>query len=113
MVKINSAFNRCKSVSLKEHAKNSKNLEKKVIKLLEEAGEFAAGFLMSTGSKNTKKTKEQVEDNVLEEACDVTLVVMSILFRKGYTINQIADKLQLKMDKWEKQVDKLKEITDD
>lgn len=103
---IKKSIDRCKKIALLEHSKNPDNLEKKLIKLSEEVGEFAAAYLMSVGSKGTSKTPEQVKDNVLEEGCDVTLVILSILIRSGFTLDQIDSKLQEKMNKWESQVSK-------
>ena len=100
---IKKAMERCLDISMKEH-KKSNNVDKKLIKLNEECGEFAAAYLMHIGSKGTSKTKEEVKDNLLEEGCDVCLVALSIVMRHGFTIEQIAEKLQLKMDKWENQV---------
>lgn len=100
---IKAAMDRCLDIALKEHKKNN-NVDKKLIKILEEAGEFAAAYLMHIGSKGTNKTKEEVKDNLLEEGCDVCLVALSIVMRHGFTIEEIAEKLQTKMDKWEKQV---------
>ena len=101
---IKKAMERCSEIALKENEKHgTENIVRKVIKLSEETGEFAAAYLMKVGSKGTKKTPEQIEDNFLEEGCDVTLVILSILIRSGYTLDQIAEKLQTKMDKWERQ----------
>ena len=100
---IKTAIDRCRDIAVKEHKKNN-NVDKKLIKLQEEAGEFAAAYLMHIGSKGTNKTKEEVKDNLLEEGCDVCLVALSIVMRHGFTVEEISEKLHLKMDKWDKQV---------
>lgn len=103
---IEAAIKRLQKIALEEHHKNRKTLDKKVIKLLEEAGEFAAAYLMRCGSKGTKKTFEEITDNVLEEGVDVSLVILSVLFRHGFTIEELTEKLQQKMNKWENQIHK-------
>ena len=103
---LNEALERCYRIAMLEDVGGKKTLDRKIIKLQEEAGEFAAAYLMSVGSKGTKKTSEQITDNLLEEGCDVMLVVLSILMRSGFDMNDVIAKFQKKMDKWERQVKK-------
>lgn len=106
MSKLDKAFARCLEIAKEEHKGGKKTLDKKAIKLLEESGEFAAAYLMHVGSKGTKKSAEAVRDNLLEEGIDIMLVISSILMRFDFSIDEIAEMFEKKMDKWEKQVKK-------
>ena len=106
MSKIEEAMNRCLALAQEEDANIKKTLDHKAIKVMEEAGEFAAAYLKHVGSKGTNKTPAAVFDNLLEEGCDVTIVILSILMRYNVTVDQIAAKMDEKMNKWERQIRK-------
>ena len=80
------------------------SLERKLIKLTEEAGELAQEVLKYVDSPNASKSAEGTKESVLEEACDVINVIMDI-------VNAVADDeesqqfvvdiFSKKLDKWE------------
>ena len=77
--------------------------EQAFAKITEEMGEFAAAFLVHTNSPNKSKT---AEDNPLEEGVDTAMCIFDVLYKLGYTTEQINETLQTKLDKWDS---KLKE----
>lgn len=86
--------------------KERKSLPNQVIKLAEEHGELAAALLMSMGQKGTTMSKEEVRENVLEEACDVVLMALSIMKKAKFTEKEIDEMLIRKLKKWERRLGK-------
>lgn len=82
--------------------KEVKTQTEKVVKLMEEAGEFAAGFLQSRNLKGRgNKTDKDVRDNLLEEACDCVIILKSILTAEGFSYDEYLHKMSEKLSKWE------------
>lgn len=81
--------------------KERKNLTLQMVKLGEEHGELAAAVLMHLGQKGTRMSKAEVTENVLEEACDCLLMVLSILSKAGFNTKEINDMTLKKLKKWE------------
>lgn len=87
---------------------NPADTVKRTLKLNEEVGELAAAVLAYTGYKVTDFTDDQIEDNILEEGCDILIVLLSILTSRGFTLQQIKQKANLKLDKWKAKMHKQK-----
>jgi NTP pyrophosphatase (non-canonical NTP hydrolase) len=81
--------------------KERKSLTLQLVKLAEEHGELAAAVLMHLGQKGTRMSKAEVKENVLEEACDCLLIVLSILNKAGFNEKQINEMLIKKLKKWQ------------
>jgi NTP pyrophosphatase (non-canonical NTP hydrolase) len=78
-----------------------------MVKLQEECGEFAVAVLKKEGWKGMgKDTATTNHDNILEEGCDVMIIVMSVLAKYKFTEEQIDEKLQQKLDKWKNLINK-------
>ncbi len=80
-----------------------KSLMELQVKLSEEVGELAAALLHSEGLK--KLEVPNARDHVLEEACDVIIMSLSILSRFKLNIEDVEKKMQEKMGKWERQIE--------
>ena len=80
--------------------KGNKTLPEQIIKAQEELGELAAAYLMSKGKKSTTKTKQEVEDNFIEETIDCLIILFAIAGTKKYTLEQIEKVFELKLNKW-------------
>lgn len=79
----------------------------RIAKLQEECGELAVAILKKEGWKGMgKDDKESNHDNILEEGCDVMIIVMSILAKYRFTQEEIDVKLEQKLDKWMKLINK-------
>ena len=74
------------------------------MKLMEEVGEWSAAYLEKIGFKvgKTVKTEEELDDHVLEEGCDTLIMVYDVLFKQGYTQEQIEAKVTEKLEAWRK-----------
>ncbi len=81
--------------------KERKSLTLQLVKLAEEHGELAAGVLMHLGQKGSDMSKSEIKENVLEESCDCLLMILSILNKAGFNINEINDMVKKKLEKWE------------
>jgi NTP pyrophosphatase (non-canonical NTP hydrolase) len=83
-----------------------KSLERRGLKLCEEAGELAAEILKLIGEKGRNgKTKSEILAALKLEAVDVTLMALDILCRVNATdkeINEIMEKQNAKWLKWMK-----------
>ena len=81
----------------------------RMVKLQEECGELAVSVLKKEGWKGMGKDNEDTNhENILEEGCDVMIIVMSILAKYKFTEEQIDEKLQQKLDKWMKLINNSK-----
>lgn len=91
-------------------SKDSKVIEKKFIKLSEEAGELAAAYLEEDGFKVRKvaKTDEELRDHILEEGVDSIMVIMDILACKEFTYEQICNKMWDKLHEWKTNIENKK-----
>jgi hypothetical protein len=78
-------------------------IEKRYVKLMEELGEWSAAYLEADGFKipKTPKTREELEDHVLEEGVDTMIMVIDILFKQGFYKHDILSKMSDKLDAWE------------
>jgi NTP pyrophosphatase (non-canonical NTP hydrolase) len=89
--------------------KEPKPIIARMVKLQEECGELAVAVLKKEGWKGLgKDTKDTNHDNILEEGCDVMIIVMSVLAKYKFTEEQINDKLQAKLNKWMKLINSVK-----
>jgi hypothetical protein len=62
----------------------------RITKLTEEFGEWCETFLDRKGIfDNRKKTVDELNDHVLEEGCDSLIMVLDILFKQGFTIEEL------------------------
>jgi hypothetical protein len=79
------------------------DIPKRFMKLTEELGEWSAAYLEQDGFKIQKvpKTPEELNDHVLEEGIDTLIMVYDILFKQGFTEEEIEEKLHSKLDAWE------------
>ncbi len=80
-----------------------KSLMELQVKLSEEVGELAAAVLHSQGLK--KLNVPNAKDHVLEEACDVMIMSLSILSRFDFDLEDVEAMMQKKMGKWERQIE--------
>lgn len=81
--------------------KEPKTVQQLIAKLFEEGGELAAEILKRDGVKGSSgKTAKQIDANILEEATDVMMIAMAIVGKKGYTLNDMFDVMERKLDKW-------------
>jgi predicted GTPase len=72
-------------------------LDRSLIKLGEEVGELNAAHLAFVGSPNKSKSSDA---NILEEGTDVLMCDLDYLFKAGFTVDDINDKLIEKCAKW-------------
>jgi len=75
----------------------------RIAKLSEEAGELSSAVLLQDGYKVNKynKSDAQINANILEEGVDVLLVVYDLLFKAGFSIDDVKDELSVKLDVWD------------
>lgn len=86
--------------------KERKTLERRGLKLTEEAGELAAEILKHIGEKGRKgKTKAEVLDHLHLEAVDVMLMAMDILAFTGATDKKITTIMNAQLGRWTKGFD--------
>lgn len=76
-----------------------KNLVELGLKLTEEVGELAEAILHN-GDSPGSAYKDLGPGKVLEEGADVLLVTMTLLFKAGYSQEEIAAELDRKVGKW-------------
>jgi len=89
--------------------KEPKPIMARMVKLQEECGELAVSVLKKEGWKGMgKDNKDTNHENILEEGCDVMIIVMSVLAKYKFTEEQIDEKLQQKLDKWMKLINNSK-----
>ncbi len=94
---------------LRAAKKEPKPIIARMVKLQEECGELAAAILKKEGWKGLgKDTPDTNHDNILEEGCDIMIIVMSIIAKYKFTEKQMEEKLQKKLDKWMKVINSSK-----
>jgi phosphoribosyl-ATP pyrophosphohydrolase len=76
------------------------------LKSMEELGELVAALLHEKGYKPNNKSKDDIRENQLEEACDVIICMLGVLDKKKFTYKQIIKMLERKTKKWEKVLEK-------
>lgn len=76
------------------------SLSEAVCKFIEEFGEFSTEINKLIGRKGTKETKEQVKENLLEEAADSLQNLLLICNRVGIDPNDLLEKVKVKNEKW-------------
>lgn len=99
-------FNKLEELSKKD---SGVPLYQKVIKLQEEAGELAQAFLAYDGAGNASKSGERAITGMIEEACDVTNVIMDIINcietdYPDYAPEIIREMFTKKLAKWESKI---------
>ena len=79
---------------------DNKTIQEKCIKIQEEVGELSAEILKLHGKKGSNGlNKKQIEDNILEECCDIIIVTHSLLHKMAYSRNRIKNAFNRKLDK--------------
>ncbi len=81
--------------------KEPKTLLQRMVKLQEEVGELAQEVLIHESASGTQH-KSHGPDGVLGECVDVALVVLSIYFQQGGTLQHLEEAVARKSAKWEK-----------
>ena len=87
--------------------KDSKNpIERKVIKINEELGEFNQAILGYIQASNASGSVSRLEGDekralVLEEGCDVLNSTLNVLFSEGFSDDEIRNMFNKKLTKWE------------
>lgn len=104
-MKIFNTIQRCLLLS-KRIAKRRRTIDRRMLKFGEEVGEFYAASLIYDGGKGSRLGKAGKRRHLLEEGCDVLIVLLSILFLHGFKISEISKMMNEKMDKWERRLDK-------
>jgi NTP pyrophosphatase (non-canonical NTP hydrolase) len=85
--------------------KEPKPLLARMVKLQEECGEFAVAILKKNGWKGMgRDTAATNLDNILEEGCDVMMIVMSVLSEYNFTVSDVEKKMEDKLQKWNKNI---------
>lgn len=72
--------------------------EASLIKAMEEFGELSAAFLNSNEYPNKSKSSLP---NVLEEGVDTIMCLFDLLYKSGYSDENISNILEVKLNKWE------------
>ena len=75
-------------------------LSEAVCKFVEEFGELTTEINKVIGRKSTKETKEQVKENILEEAADSLQNLLLICNRLNIKPEELLDKVSIKNKKW-------------
>jgi len=70
------------------------------LKSMEELGELVQALLHENGYKQTTKSKKDIKENQLEEACDVIICMFGVLDKLGFSYKEITNMLEKKADKW-------------
>jgi NTP pyrophosphatase (non-canonical NTP hydrolase) len=93
---------------IKEYADDEpKTLMERMVKLGEEHGELAAALLQRNGLKGAKgKTPSEVEENILEEACDMIIILATILSEYDFVSKDISRMIDIKLEKWRHNIQK-------
>lgn len=77
-----------------------KTLIQRMVKLQEECGELAQEVLVHEKASGSQY-KQAGADGILGECADVMLVVLSIYFGSGGTVDELSSRLDKKSQKWE------------
>jgi NTP pyrophosphatase (non-canonical NTP hydrolase) len=94
-------FNTLASDIILRYSKSStKNVAQHLIKLQEEVGELAVAYLMSVNKKGHTRTKAQIRENFIEEACDCILIILSLIGKAKYSRKQTIEMLNKKFNKF-------------
>ncbi len=81
--------------------KETKTIEQRMLKLLEESGELAKEILIDVKASGSTH-KEAGTDGVLGECVDVLLVAFSIFFAAGGSVKELDERIDEKSSKWKK-----------
>jgi NTP pyrophosphatase (non-canonical NTP hydrolase) len=85
--------------------KGGMDLTQTSLKLSEEVGELCRAVLLSTKpAAGSYRYDEGTPEAISEEAADVMLVAMSVIFLNGTTPKQLWQMVEKKMDKWESKI---------
>lgn len=80
---------------------NPKDVFRKLVKLQEEVGEASSAILRRNGLKSpSSKSIESLDENILEEICDILIVAISILPHYNYDVSDLENTLKTKILKW-------------
>ena len=97
-------FNKIVELSNKEDA----SILHCVAKLSEETGELSSAILLKDGYKLNKYslTESEIETEILDEGADSILVLIDLLNKAGFSIEDIKSSLEKKMIAWENVIEK-------
>jgi NTP pyrophosphatase (non-canonical NTP hydrolase) len=88
---------------------DNKNLLETCIKIQEEVGELSAELLKIRGKKGSNgQLRFQIEENILEECCDVLIMAFSLLNKFKFNRTKIKKAFNKKLDKAEINIKKQK-----
>jgi phosphoribosyl-ATP pyrophosphohydrolase len=79
------------------------NIFKRLTKLGEEYGEFCSAALEEDGFKVSKKnlSEKALREHILEEGVDTIMMCFDILRHKGFSMDEIEDMMEDKLQVWE------------
>ena len=81
---------------------DKKNTIEKCIKIQEEVGELSAEILKLRGKKGANgSSKAQIEENILEECCDIIIITHSLIKKLKYNKARVISAFHRKLDKVE------------
>lgn len=84
---------------------NPKNTIESCVKIQEEVGELSAELLKFRGKKGHRGlTQEQLDENILEECCDVVNTTILFMIKRKYSYKRIMKAFKRKLDKIESQI---------
>lgn len=112
---ILSSFTDYRLLSILSQLDDDNSLDNKVHKITEEYGEFSQALLAWKGSPNVSKsalfdkegnkyTQEQLEENVLEELCDIDNCVLDVMNAMGFTSDAALNMQNKKLQKWARKI---------
>jgi NTP pyrophosphatase (non-canonical NTP hydrolase) len=83
------------------------DVDMRIVKLVEEVGEFSSAQLKLTGHKPYKEgeTPIEVSNNRCEEIVDVLIVTMDIIHRLGLSEEELNSIVDEKLGKWKTIID--------
>ena len=84
---------------------NIKNTIESCVKIQEEVGELSAELLKFRGKKGHRGlTQEQLDENILEECCDIINMTLFFMIKRKYSYKRIMKAFKRKINKIESQI---------
>lgn len=88
---------------------DKKSAIEKCVKIQEELGELSSELLKIRGKKGANGiTKAQLEENILEECCDIIIITHSLIKKLKYEKSRVIKAFHRKLDKVELNLKKQK-----
>lgn len=78
------------------------SIDKRILKMVEELGELAGAQLCKDNSFNKSKSSHP---DTLEEGVDALICDLDVLFGSEYSLEQIQEMIDKKVEKWAKKFD--------